>query len=69
MVEYVLILTMSKFWNDGGLAITSVPGFATKQECLNAGNAWLQNASKAHANTWTSAVCVPRSAQPQEAKP
>lgn len=40
---WILILTMTTISTGGGVSIEHIPGFASKEACVVAGNAWLDS--------------------------
>jgi hypothetical protein len=60
MIEWVLIL-MACNWcdgNQGAVQVHSITGFSSRQECLDAGDAWIANARKASERIRPAALCV-----------
>jgi hypothetical protein len=57
VTTWILILTITAYHS--GVSIESVPGFATKELCLEAGNFWLlKNKSEKVYGTVESAICI-----------
>jgi len=62
-MTYTLILTMSLFFSGykAGAASSSIehiPGFSTERQCLDAGNAWLNQQREARTRGTIRAMCV-----------
>lgn len=60
MTEWVLILTLASYANNGGKAVEHIPGFISEAECINAGNRWLKQMNDADLNQ-ARAICISRS--------
>lgn len=62
MGEWVLILTVIIRDNRGGNAITSVPGFTSRETCLVAAKVWLDDVNRIDGTMWHArrAACVKR---------
>lgn len=62
-MTYTLILTMSLYFSGykvGGTSssIEHIPGFASEQQCLVAGNAWLKQVRESGSRGIHRAICV-----------
>ena len=58
MAEWILILTLIGDHYNAGHSVTSVPGFASREACIKAGNLWLKQAKTTI--TVGRALCVTR---------
>ena len=64
-MKWVLILTLTGLW-DTGPAITSIANFYSREECIAAGNEWLNQLRRARddrSRTSAYAVCVQQGAR------